>query len=340
MNRLEPREINRKFARTPTPTSVTLEITNRCNHECIHCVRESPTLTFDDELSTDEWLKVLDDLAAINTFSVAFTGGEAMTHPDLFILIKRARELSMSVSIKTNGMTLRPRAQQLYDSGVRIIEVSLYGATSKTHEHCTGVPRSFELTLDGIRAAREANISVMINMILFKWNVHEFDHVRELAQELGCSMQRNYLLTTTDLGRHLQEEMCTPHQIREIENQWPMFTMPSNQNGSGRTGLPIKICTQGINRLAITARGEILSCITIRKPLGHVRHDGIQTVWKESAGTAHNVDYSRLARCSTCAYLPKCNVCLGHNNSATGTFYEPPLERCYSTMALYGASSS
>lgn len=90
--------------------------------------------------------------------------------------------------------------------------------------------------------------------------------------------------------------------------------------------------------MAITARGEILSCVTLRKPLGRVREGGVRNVWRNATRgvCAHGIDPDRFARCSACELLPKCHVCAGHNEAATGDIYEPPIERCYATMALFG----
>jgi radical SAM protein with 4Fe4S-binding SPASM domain len=342
MKRAHPSLLNqRAFSRFPAPSVALLELTNRCNHACVHCVRDSPSYPDPDTMTTAEWMGVLEDLARINTFAVCFTGGEAALYPDLLPLIERARELRMAVSLKTNGILLPKLAPRLKAAGVGNMDVSLYGASAATHERCTGIRGSFELTVEGIRAATNAGIPVNISITLFRWNVHELEAMRDLADELGCRPKRDYFLVDTDLGRSLDEDLLTPAQMREVEEKWPGCTLPENQNGPGG----IKICTQGVNILAVTPRGEILSCITIRKPIGRVRHEGIVPTWLAVTGgasgtprRAHDIDYGRFARCGGCDLRPKCHTCIGQSLAATGDFYEPPLERCFITMALYGSA--
>ena len=163
--------------------------------------------------------------------------------------------------------------------------------------------------------------------------------MRRLGQELDCPIKRDFMLSTTDLGRHLDLELVTSAQIREIESIWPMNTLPGAQNRLSR----VKICTQGMNTVCVTARGEVLSCVTIRKPLGNVRKNGLADTWLTTTGghsgaarRAHDVDYGNFTRCEACKHLPVCSVCLGQNFAATGSFYEPPLERCFITMSLFG----
>lgn len=343
MRRVEPHEVNRLFARSPTPTAATLELTNRCNLACFHCVRESPLGAREGELTHDEWIRVLDDLAEVSTFSVCFTGGEATAYPRLLDLIAHARGLRMTVSLKTNGITLDRLVPRLVEAGVGLVEVSIYGARAETHERCTGIPGSFERTVRGIRAARAAGLPVTVSANIFRWNAHEVSEIRSLVEGLGGMAKRDYFLTTTDRGRPLAEAMLTPDQIRSVEAAWPGCTVEGNQNGLRE----VKICTQGMNTIAITAAGEILTCITIRRPVGMVREEGVSATWRRLArestqkrhqpeGRPHGLDYARFTRCHSCPLLPKCSVCVGQNLAATGDFYEPPLERCYITLSLYG----
>lgn len=341
MKRVEPRILNQKFARFPTPTAAVLELTNRCNEKCIHCIRESPTLRFSDELSTEEWLAIVDELARIHTFSICLTGGECTIHPGFMEIIERCRSHRINISIKTNALSLHRLAPILAEKGVGFIEVSLYGATPATHDRCTRIPGSFRLLVDGVKAARLAGIPISLNAVVFRWNAHEVLAMKELGRSLDCNIKRDYMLTNTDIGRHLDTEMATPAQMREIEAVWPMNTLPGAQNQLSK----VKICAQGMNSIAVTARGEILSCVTIRKPLGHFRKERLTAVWHRATGghsgspkRAHDIDYSRFTRCESCDFLPVCNVCLGQNYSATGSFYEPPLERCYIAMTLFGSA--
>lgn len=334
MNRVAPAMLNQRFFnRIPTPSVAVLELTNRCNHECVHCVRESPLHdAHSAELADDEWFGILEDLAEIKTFAISFTGGEATLHPRLPDFVRRARALRMVVSVKSNGMLLPRMAQSLAAAGVGNMEVSLYGASAETHERCTKIRGSFALTVSGIRAAKAAGISVAINCTIFRWNAHEIDRLRELAASLDCPIQRDYFLMRTDIGREI-DDFVSPEQVRWIESKWPGYVRRENQNGAEG----IKICTQGVNVIGVTSQGEILSCVTIRKPIGHVREEGVVAAWGALTGRrAHHIDYAKFDRCRTCEYVSRCHTCLGQSYAATGDFYEPPLERCLITAALYG----
>ncbi len=288
-----------------------------------------------EELTRVEWFRVLDDLAAVSTFSVCFSGGEALEHPNLVELAERARSLGMAVSVKTGGNRLPEYVDRLADAGVGIVEISMHGATAEVHDAITGTPGSFDRLVAGAAAARARGMRIHLGFLVQRSNVHETEAVRELARRLDGTVQRDYFLTCSDLGRSFTGLFLSPRQIRDIEKSWPLYARPENQNGPEG----IRVCAQGMNTVAVTACGEILSCSTLRLPLGSVRLEGLAAVWRAVAGNpgrAHGLDHSLFHRCRDCFLLPRCYICVGQNQAATGRLHEPPLERCLVTMALHG----
>ncbi|RMH59082.1 MAG: radical SAM protein [Candidatus Hydrogenedentota bacterium] len=334
MRYVDSATFNQKYIlKNPFPTIGLLELTHRCNLACFHCVRDCPEdRTRKDRVTTEDWLRVIDELADLGAMAICFTGGEATLHPGLITLIRRARERRLSVSLKTNALNLERRAPELKEAGVQIMEISLHGASPATHERVTRIRGSFEKAIAGIQAVRATGIPVTIKCNLFRWNVHEIEQLRVLASELGCHVSRDYFIINSDCGRHFVKDMLTPAQIRYVESVWPGASLPENQN---KYSEPIG-CTQGINSLAITADGEVLSCIQVRKSVGRIQDTSLKKLWNEQGGKMHNINFHNISRCASCSLLSRCRICIGQNYAATGDFYEPPLERCYVTMALYG----
>ena len=103
------------------PLNVSLETTLACNIRCVHCYnfdRDEPKRRPSDEsgacaseareLSTDEKLSLMGDLREAGCLFLSLTGGEVLSHPDLFAFLDRARELNLAVQLLTNGTLLRP----------------------------------------------------------------------------------------------------------------------------------------------------------------------------------------------------------------------------------------
>lgn len=65
------------------PYSVGWAITNKCNLRCIHCNMNSGK-ELDDELKTDECIKIIDELAKNRVQRITFFGGEPLVRKDFF----------------------------------------------------------------------------------------------------------------------------------------------------------------------------------------------------------------------------------------------------------------
>lgn len=69
---------------------VILNLTKRCNLRCVHCYAGADGPAAANELSTDEWLRVIDELAAFGSPVALFSGGEPLMHPDIVRLARHA----------------------------------------------------------------------------------------------------------------------------------------------------------------------------------------------------------------------------------------------------------
>ena len=67
------------------PLSATLELTNRCNFNCVHCYINQPAndqVAKQRELTTDQVKKIIDDMAEVGVLFLTLTGGEPLLRPD------------------------------------------------------------------------------------------------------------------------------------------------------------------------------------------------------------------------------------------------------------------
>jgi MoaA/NifB/PqqE/SkfB family radical SAM enzyme len=129
------------------------ETTVRCNLACAHCRRLESNEAGVADLSTSQGESLIDQLAELgrrqtqrstsmqNAASgmpmpvLVFSGGEPLCRRDLFSLMDRARQHGIIPALATNGTTINPeKAQQIRDSGVARVSVSLDGATAEVHD--------------------------------------------------------------------------------------------------------------------------------------------------------------------------------------------------------------
>jgi radical SAM protein with 4Fe4S-binding SPASM domain len=88
-----------------TPALAWVELTRRCDLACPHCYIDGGAAR-PDEMTTERWRGILDEMAEMGVWAVAFTGGEPTLHPDFIELVHHARSRDLLVGIATHGLFL------------------------------------------------------------------------------------------------------------------------------------------------------------------------------------------------------------------------------------------
>lgn len=169
------------------PTSCNIMLTNRCNLRCVMCRqwRGRP----ETELTTDEWQKVIADLAVSGIRSIHFTGGEPLLRNDLGRLVAFAVQRGMTPGMTTNGILLTPEsARALVDAGIRSIAISM-DALDEQYEKVRGVAGTFgrlRAALETVaKLRRERGIDAYINFTLMSDTIEGFPAVKAFADTVG-----------------------------------------------------------------------------------------------------------------------------------------------------------
>src|SRR5512144_2392730 len=138
------------------PFLVVWDFTHKCNLACKHCYSNSGAGK-EEELSTEQALRVVDQLADAGVTAVAFSGGEPLTRKDFFEVARYASERGLYVSLASNGTLLtKENVAKIKEAKVNYIDVSIDGATAKTHDDFRGVPGTFEKAIAGLKNCVEA----------------------------------------------------------------------------------------------------------------------------------------------------------------------------------------
>lgn len=160
---------------------VSWEVTERCNFRCGHCYldkRVHPGLGF------EERLQLLDKLERIGCLWLQLTGGEVLADPLFEETYKAAWERGMLVSISTNGLLLSKWIELFRKYPPRRITVSLYGASEATYRAMTGATtKACRTVIDGLIAARKADLRLRVSIIAAKANAHEIAAMEKLLRE-------------------------------------------------------------------------------------------------------------------------------------------------------------
>ncbi len=195
---------------------VILNITKRCNLKCVHCYASSLDFATQGELSTDQWLRILDDLAEFGCPVVLFSGGEPLLQPDIVKLASHAVSCGMRAVISSNGTLINPeKAGELASVGLSYIGISMDGGPD-IHDQFRGFKGSYDSALEGLRNAADAGIKTGIRFTMTKRNIHEIPRLIKLIEAENVPRVCFYHLVYSGRGEELIEETVSHETTREV----------------------------------------------------------------------------------------------------------------------------
>ena len=323
------------------PISVTIELTHQCNLTCAHCYnfdrgdRSKLRILKDgaqQELSREEVLNLIDDLAEAQTLYVSFTGGEPTVHPHLLEFIQRARHHKMNVRLKSNGIIPDKLLQRLGSAHLGGVDISLYGATAKSHDAITTRNGSFIDTLRTIRRLRELEVPTHINFVVSRYSVHEVEAMHALASELETSSVITFDITRRydGTGSSLDLKVGYEQLIELYSGPLRDFLSPPDcsPERSVQCGCALASC-------AVSRLGEVYPCIGAPIPSGNIREKPFREIWKHSPelNTIRDLKLQDFKACEPCALRPHCNRSSGNVYVTTGDYTGPEKWACMDAQA-------
>ena len=131
-----------------SPVAVNYGITSRCNLNCNFCLVRK--LKFDDELSTSQVLRILDELDNAGVAYLTLTGGEPLLRKDFNEIAKKISEIGISTTLNTNGTLIRRNNAKLIAKSFDTVRISVDG-DEKTHDKIMGKIGCYKKTREGIK---------------------------------------------------------------------------------------------------------------------------------------------------------------------------------------------
>lgn len=202
-----------QFSKDKKPV-VVWNVTRRCNLKCVHCYAHAKDMAFEDELTTDEGKRLIDDLAAFGAPVILFSGGEPLARKDLPELAEYAVQKGMRAVISTNGTLITPEvAQTLKRIGLSYVGISLDGMEA-VNDKFRGVPGAFKKAMAGIENCKAAGIKVGLRFTVNKANVEEIPKIFDLLEERDIPRVCFYHLVYAGRGSKLVEDDLTHEETR------------------------------------------------------------------------------------------------------------------------------
>ena len=263
------------------------ELTERCNLRCGHCYltsRNRRGARAADELSFDEGVALLDQLAGLGAMFVAFTGGEVLLHDRFFDLCAEARRRGFGLRVLSNGTLLGdPEARRLAALGTLSVEMTVYGGTPEGYRRAAGDAGGLEAIRTAIRALRRHEVPVVLKAFYFRANADEVEEIEAFAAGEGLSLYRAMgLLPRFDEG-------LVPLRAGVTRKQYDRVRAALG-GGEGTDQKPYdhvrlaRLCGRcGQARMFISASGDVAPCCSLRHVvLGNVRRQSLAAIWSDA----------------------------------------------------------
>ncbi|MCB9749199.1 MAG: radical SAM protein [Myxococcales bacterium] len=318
---------------SPKPRLAVWEFTLACDQACLHCGPRAGRPRA-DELSTEEALQLVRDLARMGVGEVSLIGGEAYLRNDFLLVLREIRAQGMLASIVTGGYNLtRARAEAAVEAGLLVAGVSIDGL-EQSHDRVRNTPNSWRRAFAALRLLREAGCTVHANTQINDYTRRELPALLEL---LGAEGVRSWQLQITvphgNAADH-RELLLQPYMLLELyEVLDPLITRagelgvaiwPANSLGyfgplERRLRAPVMQktghyngCQAGSSSIGIESNGAIKPCPSLGGDVnigGNIRDYTLDHLWHNTAqlsGLRQRTRADLWGYCHGCYYADVC----------------------------------
>ena len=195
---------------------VVWNVTRACNLNCLHCYAKAVDQKGEGELTHEQGLALIDDLAAFGVPVILFSGGEPLLRPDLVTLADYAVDKGMRAVISTNGTLITTqKAKELKEIGLSYVGVSLDGS-ERVNDRFRGRNGAFRDAMAGIKNCQEVGLKVGLRFTLNRLNVGEVPYIFDLLEEHNIPRACFYHLVYSGRGSDLVKQDLDHEESRDV----------------------------------------------------------------------------------------------------------------------------
>jgi putative heme d1 biosynthesis radical SAM protein NirJ2 len=306
------------------PSLVSWNITRQCNLTCSHCYRDARERPDPGELTTEEGLGLIEEIAGIGFRVLILSGGEPLLRPDLYHLIRAARDLGLRPGLGTNGTLITDEvAANLKSAGLARAGVSLDSTDPAYHNALRGSPTAWEEAVAGMRACRQAGLPFQVNTTVTRQNQQQLLQITDLALELGAAGHHVFFLVPTGRGKEIAQDMVEAGRCEKLleallkrqaqgELEIKPTCAPQFVRIADRLGLDSGYqagCLAGRSYCVITPTGEVQPCPYLPVRAGNVHEQTLSEIWAKAEAFQRLREGHLKGACGRCRWGRTCFGC-------------------------------
>ncbi len=305
-----------------------LEISKRCNLNCLHCGSDCKSGINSPELTTESWFKIIEYISKNYSKELAFiiTGGEPTLHPDLIKIGNKIKESENRWGMVTNGMSLSANLlSELTDANLYSITISLDGL-EKSHNKLRDNNKSFKKVIDSLDLIGKSNIKFKdVVTCVYPDNLNELDEIAKILIAKKIAYWRLFRIFPSGRAFNNPVTQLTFEQTQNMlnwikTNKKRYKKVGLNINLSCEGWLPLEIdkkvrdfpffCRSGVNFASILSDGTITGCSNNHESFyrGNILNDNFSYIWENEFDIFRNRNWIKNTVCQKCEY---CKFCSG-----------------------------
>jgi len=262
--------------------SVELAVTYHCQAACHKCYSANLFEKNKDYLTVAQISGIIKQAMGLGLIHVNITGGEPTLRSDILEIIDACSPEKIMVSLVTNALGLTKDQIRLFKKHrLNTIQISLDSADRQVHDRLRGVPGCYDKAMAAASWAREFGINLCFTTVLSteaSSNSSEMNKLLDL-----CVREKAFLLICDSAAvggwKNKNEKMMTCAERNEtLEGlmRHPNARHHNMYNFRMRTG-----CPAGIEKIYITAYGDVTPCDLIHDSFGNVLKEPLRDIWKK-----------------------------------------------------------
>ncbi|ABN69773.1 Radical SAM domain protein [Staphylothermus marinus F1] len=176
------------------PKEIMVEVTTRCNYDCIYCFRRTIVGEGFHDMDRDLFYKIIDEAVEIGVSKISFSGwGEPLIHPYIIDFLYYAKSKGLEILLNTNGYFLIKYVDYIARIGVDDIIVSIDAAEDDVYKL---IRRGGDLArvIEALLILKDMKIKknmfyprVNIQFTINRYNYRNLLATTKLAHTLGAS---------------------------------------------------------------------------------------------------------------------------------------------------------
>jgi len=317
--------------RWSAPLNCSLNVTGRCNLECLHC-SASANPAYSTDMTTAQLREVINALDQAGICKVHVSGGEPLIREDFFEIVSTFRERKIPITLFTNATLVSSEVvRRLVSEGnILSISTSLDGSNPRSHDALRG-DGTFDKAVKGIRLLVEAGFGVHATCIVSKLNMNELPQIAHVAKGLGIAITFNPAVL---VGRARENKDVLELTKSEMDMIYDTVKSLAMQNGHVNGGTCLEwprgkadfakgiksqtkpggaLCICGICKesISITPDGWVVPCNNFWEyEIGNMLTTDLREIWRSEKAQRirelHTHTSDELDGCGDCLYTGMC----------------------------------